>query len=228
MSSSSSLAAARRRRVGSQTSVPSQQSKPYPHQSPQQQVKPQNNDNNNPTSPTNINELPHPLILLRQHNAKINSIEDALRKLISQQQPLSDNGETNPTSLRQQFDLTELSDMIMSRVESTMDFKALYENDERLVTEIENLRKIVESQQITINSLNITLHYIIQNLGLSDHNPDATDTLKNINIDNDLILVDERSSIPKEKSVVINEDKNTFKEIFEMGEDEEAITPSNN
>lgn len=222
MSSSSSLAAARRRRVGSQTPLPSQQSK-----SPSQQQQQQSSLSNPPTPPVQ-NILPPPLILLQQHNAKINSIEDALRKLISQQQPLSGNGETNPTSLRQQFDLTELSDMIMSRVESTMDFKALYENDERLVTEIENLRKIVESQQITINSLNITLHYIIQNLGLSDHNPDATDTLKNINIDNDLILVDERSSIPKEKSVVINEDKNTFKEIFEMGEDEEAITPSNN
>jgi len=128
----------------------------------------------------------------------------------------------------------------MARVESTMDFKALYDNDERLVSEIDSLHKTIESQQITINSLNTTLHYIIQNLGISE-NKDMSqeiqeteeteetevteETEETENNDTVLIVDGGISPIVKEKSVVINEENNTIKEIFKMDEVEEHNNP---
>jgi len=167
-------------------------------------------------------------MLLRQHNAKINSIENALRELVTRQTNGPEDIINESTTLKQQFDLTELSNIVMARVESTMDFKALYDNDERLVSEIDSLHKTIESQQITINSLNTTLHYIIQNLGISE-NKDMSqvteETEETENNDTVLIVDGGISPIVKEESVVINEENNTIKEIFKMDEVEEHNNP---
>ena len=253
MSSSSSLAAARRRRVGSQTPLPPQQQQQQQQQRQQQQQQQQQQrqqpqrqqqqkqpqqqkqqpqsqpqyNANVPTSPTDEKELPHPLMLLKQHNAKINSMEHALRELVTRQSSVSEDIGDDSSTLKQQFDLTELSNIVMSRVESTMDFKALYDNDEKLVSEIDNLHKKIESQQITINSLNTTLHYIIQQLGLSENKDVSTETEPiEVKDENDLVVDGGIPNIVKEKSVVINEENNTIREIFKMDEVEEHNDPN--
>ena len=62
--------------------------------------------------------------------------------------------------------------------------------DGELSSEIELLQKTNESQQITLNSLNTTLHYIIQNLKLSgplsftqtDVNSDINSDINSVNV----------------------------------------------
>jgi hypothetical protein len=93
-------------------------------------------------------------------------MEETIHELVTNQSSSPNRTGDEPQS--QQLDMNALSDMVMSRIESTMDLKAFYENDQRLSSEIELLQKSNESQQITINSLNATLHYIIQNLNLSN------------------------------------------------------------
>jgi hypothetical protein len=127
-----------------------------------------------------------------------------------------------------------------------MDLKAFYENDQRLSSEIELLQKTNESQQITLNSLNSTLHYIIQNLKLTDPvlmtNPDVdcsvnmekhdtemvndvvNDCLTDTDTDTNVII---DGSIPPNfpdngRSVIINEVANEIREFSQMDEDEDG------
>ena len=207
MSSSSSLAAARRRRAGGVQQPP---------RGPAQQVPGQQRPANPPTPPANA-PSPSPFVMLQQHNAKIQMMENAIRELASNKSTIGTLEGDSPE--KQQFDLTELTDLIMSRVESTMDLKAFYENDQKLASELEMLQKTVESQQVTINSLNSTLHYIIQNLGLSMTRAESEPKTE---LDSDGNEVGSENKDCLEKSVFINEDENTITEFSQIEEDEEG------
>ena len=238
MSSSSSLAAARRRRVGGQ-------SQPQP-QPPQQQQQQQRQQQQPPNPPNGGNGIPSPFVLLQQHNAKIRVMEETIKEMVSNKSNSSNLiGDENQN---QQLDINTLSDIVMSRIESTMDLKAFYDNDQRLSSEIELLQKTNESQQITLNSLNTTLHYIIQNLKLSGPlsftQSDVNSDINSVNVvgysdeteiitgdgDGDeniysSMIVD--GSTPPDfpdsgKSVIINEVANEIREFTPMDEDEES------
>jgi hypothetical protein len=206
MSSSSSLAAARRRRAGGV----------QPPRGPAQQVPGQQRPVNPPTPPANA-ATPSPFVMLQQHNAKIQMMENAIRELASNKSSVEPLEGDSPE--KQQFDLNELTDLIMSRVESTMDLKAFYENDQKLASELEMLQKTVESQQVTINSLNRTLHYIIQNLGLSMTRAESEPKTE-LNSDGNEVVSENKDGL--EKSVTINEDENTVTEFSQIEDDDDG------
>ena len=224
MSSSSSLAAARRRRVGGQSQPQQTQQQTQQQQTQQRQTQP-------PIPPNGGNGVPSPFVLLQQHNVKIKLMEEMIQELTKNQStsPNIVGGETQ----NQHLDINALSDKVMARIESTMDLKAFYDNDQRLSSEIELLQKSNESQQITINSLNSTLHYIIQNLNLSNSLSVVNSDINSLNNDNyinetgRIVYGDnDENKIPAfpdgGKSVIINEVKNEIREFSQMDEDEEG------
>jgi hypothetical protein len=110
------------------------------------------------------------------------------------------------------LNINELTDLIMNKVEGQLDLKAFYENDERLMTEIEELKTIVQSQQMVINGLNTTLYTIIEKLNISPlHDETIVDEMTKEFVDaetgDDMI-----ATFPK--SVIINEVNNTIKEFI--------------
>ena len=177
MSSSSSLAAARRRRGGVQTATPpaptytqNTPSKPQPNTTPSQ---------NGQQLPSSNGAPPNPYVILQQHHIKINTMDQAIRELElkSNIQRSSSSNTTVPA------DLDKITDSILNRIDSQFNLNVLYENDERLSTEIDALQKLIQSQQVIINSLNGTLHYIIQQLDLKSPSVTAND---NLNIESEL------------------------------------------
>ena len=169
MSSSSSLSAARRRRAGGQPVSNNQPDPPNPQQQPA--PKPSNN------------APPNPYMLLQQHHVKINELEKKINEISSGKNIESTSTSTNNTNntnntINSQIDANEFSDMIINRIESQLDLKAFYENDTRLAGEMEELHKIVQSQQLLINEMNTTLFHVIQQLHLQEPNDvDSTESL---------------------------------------------------
>jgi hypothetical protein len=164
MSSSSSIAAARRRRAGG----------PPPGPQPPGSTSnrpPQNNSSN--TQPPPASAPMNPFMLLQQHHIKINILEQTLKEMASKQDSINDTRNTRPmesvesSSNNSQFNINELSDLIISKVEGQLDLKALYDNDERLMNEIEELKTIVQSQQMVLNGLNTALYSLITKLDVS-------------------------------------------------------------
>ena len=248
MSSSSSIAAARRRRAGGPpgpTPPGSNSSRPSQNNTPNRQPEP-------PAGPIN------PLVLLQQHHIKITMMEQVLKDLVSKQElsknDVSKNAQVNAPvmaanrqmteqSLPSQLNINELSDLIMSRMEAELDFKAFYENDEKLMNEIEELKSVVQSQQMVINSLNSAVFSLIAKLNVSvptnivsdaDVDADAADNdesvdAANANADDEVGGVfksevdasqDLNTSNVREgltptfpKSVMINETNNTIQEF---------------
>ena len=175
MSSSSSLAAARRRRANGvnqptgPSGPPGSSRGPPPSQSTRQP---------NPGTPT-PSIPPNPLMILQQHHAKINMLDEQIKQLLSNQEfsppvpssnPPSENVENEnleeSTPTQQRFDLNEITDLLLSRIEQKLDLKVFYDNDQRLASEIEGLNKIILQQQSTLNNLNKLLYFIISNLKL--------------------------------------------------------------
>lgn len=169
MSSSSSLAAARRRRAGGgqqPVSAPPGRGPP-PSQSTRQ--------NSQQIPSTSSNVPPNPFMILQQHHAKIAMLDQQIQTLLSSQDisPIvssSENGSNekvdNNMPVQQKFDLNEVTNLLLSRIEQQLDFKVFYENDQKLASEIENLNKIIIQQQSTLNHLNKLLYFIISNLKL--------------------------------------------------------------
>jgi len=153
MSSSSSLSAARRRRAGGQQ--PASNSRPE-LPTPQQSS----------PRPSGSGPAPNPYMLLQQHHVKINELEKKINEINSGKN--TDN--THPTETidtsNSHVDPTNFSDMIINRIESQLDLKAFYDNDTRLANDMEELNKIVQSQQLVINEMNTTLFHVIQQLHL--------------------------------------------------------------
>jgi len=212
MSSSSSIAAARRRRAGGvggpaptpNTSNVSAQG----HPSSQQQT---------PSAPIN------PLMLLQQHHIKINAMEQMLNEISLKQSVLNVNS-TNSSSnnvksspSQPDLNLNELSDLIMNKVEGQLDLKAFYENDERLMNEIEELKTMVKSQQMVINGLNNTLYIILGNLKMSPLSETLTDADAGDDADaeDDTDMDKHNQTVPTfPKSVVTDEANKSIKEFI--------------
>ena len=207
MSSSSSIAAARRRRAGG-AGGPTPQGNPVQQQ---QQTPPPSN------APIN------PFIILQQHQVKINKLEQIIQEIVSKETgrdiTSSPNGkESSSSSTPSDVNINELSDLIMSRVESQLDLKAFYENDERLMNEIEGLKGIIQSQQVVINGFNSTLYTMLDKLNISA--PDSVETVETVEtVDSVEETVesnfDEKVTMETfPKSVVIDEASNTIKEFI--------------
>jgi len=188
MSSSSSLSAARRRRAGGQ--------QPVSNTRPEQ-PKPQQNQQQPSPRPGGNSPAPNPYMLLQQHHVKINELEKKINEITSDK-----NGESVPTNVsldtgNSQMDPTNFSDMIINRIESQLDLKAFYENDTRLAGEMEELNKIVQSQQLLINEMNTTLFHVIQQLHLQEPSiDDSKDTLEAADM-----LVNMKNNVTFEPSV---------------------------
>jgi hypothetical protein len=122
------------------------------------------NTQQSPPGPTGPAGPTNPLALLQQHHAKITMMDQIINELVSKQDYSLNNvtsindSNDNIHSLQPQLNIAELSDLIMSKVEEQFDLKAFYENDEKLMNELEELKKIVQSQQLLINGLNTTLY----------------------------------------------------------------------
>jgi hypothetical protein len=237
MSSSSSIAAARRRRAGGPpgpTPPGSNANRPSQNNTPNRQPEP-------PAGPIN------PLILLQQHHIKITMMEQVLKDLVSKQEVgknevVAKNAQVNAPAMaanRQmteqptpsQLNINELSDLIMSRMEAQLDLKAFYDNDEKLMNEIEELKSVVQSQQMVINSLNSAVFSLISKLNVSVPNVMTDGMNSDVDVDADADVdsevdgvfkseLDMNSSNVREtltptfpKSVMINETNNTVKEF---------------
>lgn len=214
MSSSSSIAAARRRRAGG-AGGPTPQSKPVQQQSP---------------TPTPTNAPVNPFTILQQHHVKINKLEQIIQELVTKEtnNVTTDSTVTNQSTListQSGVNVNELGDLIMARVEEQLDLKAFYENDERLMNEIEGLKGIVQSQQLVINGFNNTLYTIMDKLHISAPSSDEitdnhiSDITKN---DDETTTLD---AFPK--SVVIDEANNTIKEFIASSFTEDDDTAKN-
>ena len=197
MSSSSSIAAARRRRAGG-AGGPTPQSNPVQQQTP-------------PPSNAPIN----PFTILQQHHIKINKLEQIIQEIVSKEtgrditnRPIAK--ESSP-STPSDMNINELSDLIISRVEEQLDLKAFYENDERLMNEIEGLKGIIQSQQMVINGFNNTLYTMLEKLNISA--PDTTDT-SNTDEETNSSTNENVTMEAFPKSVVIDEASNTIKEFI--------------
>ncbi len=244
MSSSSSIAAARRRRAGGPPG-------PTPPGSNSNSIRPSQNNTPNrqpepPAGPVN------PLVLLQQHHIKITMMEQVLKDLVSKQElskndasknaqvsapAMTANRQMTEQSTPSQLNINELSDLIMSRMESQLDLKAFYDNDEKLLNEIEELKSVVQSQQMVINSLNSAVFSLISKLNVSVPNvmtdgmnsDDVADADADVDSEVDGVFkseVDMNSSQVRNisnvretltptfpKSVMINETNNTVKEF---------------
>jgi len=195
MSSSSSIAAARRRRAGG-AGGPTPQSRPVQQQQP--------TTSSSSTAPVN------PLTVLQQHDIKINKLEQIIQKIISKDIDSSSlktgsSSSSTPTDIN----IDEISDLIMAKVEQQLDLKAFYDNDERLMTEIEGLKGIIQSQQLVINGFNNTLYTIVDKLNITAPVLDETNNNEDIS----------PPTFPK--SVIIDEANNSIKEFIasELQED---------
>jgi hypothetical protein len=241
MSSSSSIAAARRRRAGGPpgpTPPGSNSSRPSPNNTPNRQPEP-------PAGPIN------PLMLLQQHHIKITMMEQVLKDLVSKQElskndvsknaqvsaqvnapAMAANRQMTEQPTPSQLNINELSDLIMSRMEAQLDLKAFYDNDEKLMTEIEELKAVVQSQQMVINSLNTAVFSLISKLNVSvptnvinsdadaDHDADhdgsidaEVDGVFKTEVETNSSNVRETLTPTFSKSVMINETNNTVKEF---------------
>jgi len=213
MSSSSSIAAARRRRAAGGAGGAGG---PTPASNTVQQQTP-------PPSNVPIN----PFTILQQHHIKINKLEQIIHELVSKETGrdiTSSPSAKESSSTSSDVNINELSDLIMSRVEEQLDLKTFYENDERLMNEIEGLKGIIQSQQMVINGFNNTLYTMLDKLNITA--PDTTDTVDSVdsvetvesNFDENVTM----GAFPK--SVVINEANNTIKEFIatSMREEDDA------
>lgn len=184
MSSSSSLSGARRRRAGGQQPVSNNQPEP---QTPQPSPRPAGNA-----------PAPNPYMLLQQHHVKINALEKRMDGISSGKSIESTPTNNTNNTMNSQIDATEFSEMIINRIESQLDLKAFYENDTRLAREMEELHKIVQSQQLLINEMNTTIFHVIQQLHLQEpDNVDSNDTLEAANM-----LVNMKNNVTFETSEI--------------------------
>ena len=241
MSSSSSLAAARRRRAGGQQIVSAPPGRgPPPAQSTKQT-----------TSSNSSNIPPNPLMILQQHHAKITMLDEQIQKLLSNQEfpppiphsnpPTNMEGESDkfleenvPT--QQKFDLNEVTELLLSRIESQLDLKVFYDNDQRLASEIENLNKIIIQQQSTLNHLNKLLYFIISNLKL-DFNESQDQKLEeeeNINLvigdhlenQSEDSMITQQPTFPKSVKIDLNNNETTEYTPIEEEEDGTNYDPN--
>ena len=213
MSSSSSLAGARRRRAGGgsgPTSTGTANRQGAPQTGAQQQQRPQ--------------QQVSPFAVLQQHHVKIMDLERKINQILSSEIPRSLSGdgnvkmEINESANVTNGNIAEITGLIMENIENQFDFKALYENDERLSNEINELKNMYVQQQDMMNKLNTLFYNLLGKMDISSRRNETleqsqgTDEIEN--------ALGERS--PSPRSVVIDENNNEIKEFSPMDDNNES------
>ena len=213
MSSSSSLAGARRRRAGGgsgPTSTGTANRQGAPQTGAQQQQRPQ--------------QQVSPFAVLQQHHVKIIDLERKINQILSSEIPRSLSGdgnvkmEINESANVTNGNIAEITGLIMENIENQFDFKALYENDERLSNEINELKNMYVQQQDMMNKLNTLFYNLLGKMDISSRRNETleqsqgTDEIEN--------ALGERS--PSPRSVVIDENNNEIKEFSPMDDNNES------
>jgi hypothetical protein len=166
MSSSSSLSAARRRRAGGATGNVNA-SRPNPQQATQQ-------------ASQSTGQAVNPFILIQQHDFKIARIENAIKELMFFKQSIEDTPVTelkqnkkaqNVTSKQEvptpaPIEIDEISKMVMDKIDESYDFQVFFNNLEALSAEVTEYRNMVNSQQVYMNALSLTLLKIVDKLNI--------------------------------------------------------------
>jgi len=230
MSSSSSLSGARRRRAGG-GSGPTSTSAPPP---PVPQRTSAGLKNPIPPAPTQSNS--NPFQLIQQHESKLNMLRETLQQLMSDKNDNSNNqqasGSINMDAIQDKInlDVENVSNFVMERVEKELDLKAFYDNDEKLMNEIESLKVTLHSQQMVINGLSTALYSVVSKLNLAI--PDLGENELNVSeegSEKEAIEEDGNETVDNEvtptfpKSVSIVEGDNTTMEFYPMeGNDDDS------
>ena len=211
MSSSSSLSGARRRRAGG-GSGPTSTSAP-PSSVPQRT--PPGLKSSAPPTPQQNN----PFQIIQQHEMKLNMLRETVQQLMSSKNDTS----IDPKDINDKIniDVEQISNFVMDKVEKELDFKAFYENDEKLMNEIESLKGILQSQQMVINGLSTALYSVVSKLNLALPNLESNEDLNvsedtSEKDDNDTLDMNSGTTPTFPKSVSIVEGDNTTMEFDPM------------
>ena len=212
MSSSSSLSGARRRRAGG-GSGPTSTSTSAPPPVPQRtaaglksSATPQPTQNNS-----------NPFQLLQQHEAKLNMLRETLQQVLSEKNDNSNNqqasGSINMEAIQEKIniDVENVSNFVMERVEKDLDLKAFYDNDEKLMNEIESLKVTLHSQQMVINGLSTALYSVVSKLNLAI--PDLGENELNVS---------EETSVEADEQAIEEAEEQAIEEAIEAVIEEEG------
>ena len=209
MSSSSSLSGARRRRAGGGSGPTSTSAPPPVPQRTAAGLKsatpqpPQNNSN--------------PFQLLQQHEAKLNMLRETLQQVLSEKNDNSNNqqasGSINMEAIQEKIniDVENVSNFVMERVEKELDLKAFYDNDEKLMNEIESLKVTLHSQQMVINGLSTALYSVVSKLNLAI--PDLGENELNVS---------EETSVEADEQAIKEAEEQAIEEAIEAVIEEEG------
>jgi len=218
MSSSSSLSGARRRRAGG-GSGPTSTSAPTP-------VTPRTpaglKGSSTPTQSSNNN----PFQIIQQHEMKLNMLRETVQQLMSSKNDTS----IDPKDINDKIniDVEQISNFVMDKVEKELDFKAFYENDEKLMNELESLKGILQSQQMVINGLSTALYSVVSKLNLALPNLESNEELNvsedtSEKDDNDTLDMNSGTTPTFPKSVSIVEGDNTTMEFEPMEANDDDV-----
>ena len=199
---------------------PGMKGPPHPMNVSNPPVNPYEPENSPVNSSQPENSPINPIQILQQHELKISSMENVLREIMSNKN--DSKSDTIPN-----IDINMISEKILGNLEEKLDLKSFYENDEKLINEIEMLKNTLQSQQMIINGLNHTLYSIVSQLKLSSANDSVNnditeDTNMDLNEDvtyetNEDVTYETNEDVTYEtndnKSVFINEDNNMTLEI---------------
>ena len=157
-------------------------------------------------------------------------LRETLQQLMSDKNDNSNNqqasGSINMDAIQDKInlDVENISNFVMERVEKELDLKAFYDNDEKLMNEIESLKTIVHSQQMVINGLSTALYSVVSKLKLAIPNLEVNKEL-NVSEEGSEKEAIEEEAIEEEgnevtptfpKSVSIVEGDNTTMEFYPM------------
>ena len=201
MSSSSSLSGARRRRAGGGSGPTSTSAPPPVPQRTAAGLK-----SSATPQPTQNNS--NPFQLLQQHEAKLNMLRETLQQVLSEKNDNSNNqqasGSINMEAIQEKIniDVENVSNFVMERVEKELDLKAFYDNDEKLMNEIESLKVTLHSQQMVINGLSTALYSVVSKLNLAI--PDLGEN--ELNVSEETSVETEEQAIEEVIEAVIEED----------------------
>jgi hypothetical protein len=229
MSSSSSLSGARRRRAGGGSGPTSTSAPPVPQRT--------SAGLKNPIPPAPPQSNSNPFQLIQQHESKLNMLRETLQQLMSDKNDNSNNqqasGSINMDAIQEKInlDVENISNFVMERVEKELDLKAFYDNDEKLMNEIESLKTILHSQQMVINGLSTALYSVVSKLKLALPNLEVNEEL-NVSEETSEKEAIEEEAIEEEgnevtptfpRSVSIVEGDNTTMEFYPMdGNDDDS------
>jgi hypothetical protein len=113
------------------------------------------------------------------------------------------------------IDVENVSNFVMERVEKELDLKAFYDNDEKLMNEIESLKVTLHSQQMVINGLSTALYSVVSKLNLAI--PDLGENELNVS---------EETSVEADEQAIKEAEEQAIEEAIEAvieEEDDETV-----